>query len=92
MDNRNLLLDPSADANSMPGLEILANDVKCSHGATVGQLDEDSLFYIMSRGIPQERAERLVVMGFLGEILLKVSLGGVVEKITSEIERKLANV
>jgi len=90
--NRNLLLSEEASADTLPNLEIAADDVKCSHGATVGQLDEDSLFYIMSRGIPQERAERLVVMGFLGEILLKVSLGGVVEKITSEIERKLANV
>ncbi len=90
--NRNLLLSETASADTLPNLEIAADDVKCSHGATVGQLDEDSLFYIMSRGIPQERAERLVVMGFLGEILLKVSLGGVVEKITREIERKLANV
>jgi Fe-S cluster assembly protein SufD len=90
--NRNLLLSETASADTLPNLEIAADDVKCSHGATVGQLDEDSLFYLMSRGIPQEKAERLVVMGFLGEILLKVSLGGVIEKITREIERKLANV
>jgi Fe-S cluster assembly protein SufD len=90
--NRNLLLSDTASADTLPNLEIAADDVKCSHGATVGQLDEDSLFYLMSRGIPQEKAERLVVMGFLGEILLKVSLGGVIEKITREIERKLANV
>jgi len=90
--NRNLLLSDTASADTLPNLEIAADDVKCSHGATVGQLDEDSLFYLMSRGIPQEKAERLVVMGFLGEILLKLSLGGVVEKVTREIERKLAEV
>ena len=90
--NRNLLLSETASADTLPNLEIAADDVKCSHGATVGQLDEESLFYLMSRGIPQEKAERLVVMGFLGEILLKVSLGGVVEKIGREIEHKLAHV
>jgi Fe-S cluster assembly protein SufD len=90
--NRNLLLSETASADTLPNLEIAADDVKCSHGATVGQLDEDSLFYLMSRGIPQERAERLVVMGFLGEVFAKVSLGGVIEKVTREIERKLAQV
>jgi len=90
--NRNLLLSEAASADTLPNLEIAADDVKCSHGATVGQLDDESLFYLMSRGIPQDKAERLVVLGFLGEVLSKVSLGGVIEKITREIERKLANV
>ena len=90
--NRNLLLSETASADTLPNLEIAADDVKCSHGATVGQLNEDTLFYLMSRGIPQERAERLVVMGFLGEIFSKLSLGGVVEKVTREIEQKLAEV
>jgi len=90
--NRNLLLSETATADTLPNLEIAADDVKCSHGATVGQLDEESLFYLMSRGIPQEKAERLVVMGFLGEIFSKLSLGGVVEKVTREIERKLGRL
>ncbi|MDT8368929.1 MAG: Fe-S cluster assembly protein SufD [Longimicrobiales bacterium] len=89
--NRNLLLSEDAAANTLPNLEIEADDVKCSHGATVGQLDEDSLFYLMSRGIPEARAERLVVLGFLGEVLSRLSLGGVIEKVTREIERKLEN-
>jgi Fe-S cluster assembly protein SufD len=89
--NRNLLLSDDARADSLPNLEIEADDVKCSHGATVGQLDEDSLFYIMSRGVPRERAERLAVLGFLGEVLSRLPLGGVVEKVTLAIEEKLGS-
>ena len=62
--NRNLLLDPSAEANSLPGLEILANDVKCSHGATSGQIDDEQLFYMRSRGITEQLARQLLVFGF----------------------------
>ena len=70
--NRNLLLDPDADANSMPGLEILANDVKCSHGATTGNVDEGELFYMMSRGISKRVAMQLMVFGFFEEVLDKI--------------------
>ncbi len=87
--NRNLLLSDRARADSLPNLEIEADDVRCSHGATVGQLDQNHLFYLMSRGIPRELAERLVVMGFLGEVLSRLPLGGVVEKITGIIDEKL---
>ncbi len=87
--NRNLLLSDHARADSLPNLEIEADDVKCSHGATVGQLDEESRFYLMSRGLSREQAERLVVMGFLGEVLSRLPLGGVVEKVTNVIEEKL---
>jgi Fe-S cluster assembly protein SufD len=87
--NRNLLLSDHARADSLPNLEIQADDVKCSHGATVGQLDEESRFYLMSRGLTREQAERLVVMGFLGEVLSRLPLGGVVEKVTNVIEAKL---
>jgi Fe-S cluster assembly protein SufD len=89
--NRNLLLSDEARADSLPNLEIAADDVKCSHGATVGQLDEESLFYLMSRGLPQAKAERLVVLGFLGEVLSRLPLGGVQEKVTRAIEEKLAS-
>lgn len=89
--NRNMLLSDEARADSLPNLEIEADDVKCSHGATVGQLDEESLFYLMSRGLPRERAERLVVLGFLGEVLSRLPLGGVVEKVTRAIELKLGS-
>ena len=90
--NRNLLLSDHARADSLPNLEIQADDVKCSHGATVGQLDEESRFYLMSRGLSREQAERLVVLGFLGEVLSRLPLGGVVEKVTSVIESKLRQV
>ena len=87
--NRNLLLSDFARADSLPNLEIRADDVKCSHGATVGQLDEDTLFYLMSRGLDRSQAERLVVLGFLGEVLGRLPLGGVVEKATRVITEKL---
>ena len=67
--NRNLLLDDTTEANSLPGLEILANDVKCSHGATTGQIDPEQLFYMRTRGISQPLARKLLVYGFFEEIL-----------------------
>jgi len=90
--NRNLLLSDRARADSLPNLEIEADDVKCSHGATVGQLDQESLFYLMSRGLEREQAERLVVMGFLGEVLSRLPLGGVAEKVTRVIGEKLGHI
>lgn len=65
---RNLLLTDQAEANSAPGLEIEADDVRCSHGATTGQVDAEELFYLLSRGIPMREAQRLVVFGFLNEV------------------------
>ena len=67
--NRNLLLSPDAEADSLPGLEILANEVKCSHGSTIGEIDEEQLFYLLSRGISKASAEELLVNGFLNEVL-----------------------
>ena len=90
--NRNLILSDQAVATSLPNLEIEADDVRCSHGATVGQLDAEALFYLMSRGLGREQAERLVVLGFLGEVLSRLPLGGVVEKVTRAIEDKLRYV
>ena len=65
--------------------------MKCSHGATVGQLDSEALFYLLSRGLSRHQAERLVVLGFLGEVMARLPLGGVVKKVTRAIERKLKN-
>jgi Fe-S cluster assembly protein SufD len=70
--NRNLLLDPTADANALPGLEILANDVRCSHGATTGNVDAEELFYMMARGISKRVAMQLMVFGFFEEVIDKV--------------------
>jgi Fe-S cluster assembly protein SufD len=89
--NRNLLMSPHARADSLPNLEIQADDVKCSHAATVGQLDEDMLFYLLTRGLSRDHAERLVVLGFLGEVLRRLPMGGVVEKATRVITEKLGH-
>jgi len=71
--NRNLILSPEAEADSLPGLEIEANDVKCSHGATTGQVSPEELFYLQARGIPLKVAQELLTQGFLEEVLSKVS-------------------
>src|SRR5690242_10113433 len=73
-ENRNLLLSPDAHADSIPGLEILANDVRCTHGATLGQVDRDQLFYLMARGLTRGEAERLIVRGFFQDVLDRVEL------------------
>ena len=90
--NRNLLLSDEARADSLPNLEIQADDVKCSHGASVGQLDAETVFYLLSRGMSRQQAERLVVLGFLRDVMVRLPLGGVIEKVTRAIERKLQHV
>jgi Fe-S cluster assembly protein SufD len=86
--NRNLLLDPTADANALPGLEILANDVKCSHGATTGNFDPQELFYLMSRGISKRAAMQLMVFGFFEEIIEKVDSEELAENLRMLIHNK----
>jgi Fe-S cluster assembly protein SufD len=88
--NRNLILSRSAEATSLPNLEIEADDVRCSHAATVGQLDREELFYIMSRGVARREAERLVVFGFFGEVLSRLPMPGVVLELRRAIEEKIA--
>ena len=70
--NQNLLLSETAQINTKPQLEIYADDVKCSHGATIGQLDEDALFYLRSRGISHREAVRVLTRAFAGEVLDRV--------------------
>ncbi len=67
-ENRNLLLSDRAHADSIPGLEIEANDVRCTHGATIGRVDSEQLYYLMARGLPRVEAERLIVQGFFGQL------------------------
>ena len=86
--NRNLLLDPAAEANALPGLEILANDVKCSHGATTGNVDEDALFYMMSRGVPRRAAMQLMVYGFFEEVIEKVESEELADHLRTLIHNK----
>jgi Fe-S cluster assembly protein SufD len=86
--NRNLLLDPTAEANALPGLEILANDVKCSHGATTGNVDAEELFYMMQRGIPKREAMKLMVFGFFEEVIEKIENDELAESLRSLIHLK----
>ncbi len=87
---RNLLLSDDSEANSMPGLEILADNVKCSHGATSGQLDEDEMFYLLARGIPAPVARELLVVGFLNEVLERLPQPTLVAKLEELIAGKFA--
>ena len=88
---RNLLLSDDAEANSMPGLEILADNVKCSHGATSGQLDEEELFYLLARGIPKNVAQHLLVAGFLNEVVGRLDQPLIAAKLHDLIEAKFAH-
>lgn len=90
--NRNLVLSRTARADSIPGLEILADDVRCTHGATVGQIDEDQVFYLMARGIPQTMAEQLVVEGFFDPIMQRIPFDGVRERFQAAIQHKMADL
>jgi Fe-S cluster assembly protein SufD len=88
--NRNLVLSEGARADSIPGLEILADDVRCTHGATVGKLEQEPLFYLKSRGIPQAEAEKIVVEGFFDPIFQRIPFEGVRERFQEYIANKMA--
>src|SRR3954451_25126377 len=88
-ENRNLLLSKSAHADSIPGLEILANDVRCTHGATLGQVDREQLFYLMARGLPRAEAERLIVRGFFQDVLDRIELEPVREALGNALEARI---
>ncbi len=85
---RNLLLSDEAEANSMPGLEILADNVKCSHGATSGQVNEEEMFYLLSRGITPQVAKHLVVAGFLNEAIARLGEPEIENHLRALIEEK----
>ncbi len=87
--NRNIVMSEKAKADSIPNLEIEANDVRCGHAASVGPVDEDELFYLQTRGIPRGEAERLIVKGFFQEVLDRVTLQEVREAIEVAIEEEL---
>ncbi len=87
--NRNLLLSSHSHADSIPELEIEANDVRCTHGATVGPIDEDQVFYLMARGIERPEAERLIVEGFFDPLLQKVPLEFVRDRLSEAIKNKI---
>jgi Fe-S cluster assembly protein SufD len=87
--NRNLVLDPKARSDSIPGLEILNNDVRCTHGSTVGKIDQEQLFYLLSRGIPDNEAQQLIIQGFFEDILTRFSIQEVSDELWSRIKDRI---
>ena len=87
--NNNILMEDKATINSKPQLEIFADDVKCSHGCTIGQLDEDALFYLQSRGIPKKEGRALLMYAFANNVLESVALPVVKKRINKIIAKKL---
>ncbi len=87
--NGNLILDSAARADSIPGLEIEADDVRCTHGATAAQVEDEYLFYLMARGLSRPQAERMIVQGFFQAVLDRVPVESVVHKLERVIERKI---
>jgi Fe-S cluster assembly protein SufD len=87
--NRNLSLSPNARVDTMPNLEIGANDVRCTHGATVSKIEDEYLFYLMSRGINQTEAEKLMIDGFFAEVVDRVPIPQVQEIVQSVIDEKI---
>ena len=86
---RNLMLSPTTHAVPIPGLEIMANDVRCTHGATVGRVDREDLFYLMSRGLRRPEAERLIVRGFFQNVLDRIELEPVRNAVTAALEARI---
>jgi Fe-S cluster assembly protein SufD len=83
--NRNLVLSENAKAHSVPNLEILCDDVVCGHGSSVGPLEQDQLYYLMSRGLRKQRAERLLIRGFFAEVIDRLPIEGISEPISEEV-------
>ena len=91
LNNRNLLLSNKAEIYTKPELEIYADDVKCSHGATMGQLDPVSLFYLKSRGINAESANALLTFAFANEVIDRVQVPSIREELTHIMAGELLN-
>ncbi len=89
--NRNLLLSDKAKADTLPKLEILANDVRCTHGATVGPIDPEQFFYLISRGIEDKDAQKLLIEGFFDEVLGRIKENGFKDKVREFLEEKIVS-
>ena len=90
--NKNLLIGREAKADSIPKLEILADDVKCSHGATVGPVDREQLFYLRSRGLTEFEAEQLIVLGFFRKVLEQFPVASIIDWLAEVISEKITSV
>jgi Fe-S cluster assembly protein SufD len=88
--NRNLQLSHKSRADSIPGLEIEADDVRCTHGATVGQIEEEPMFYLASRGVDENEARRLIVEGFFAPVIERIPLEETRERLIEEIGKKIS--
>jgi Fe-S cluster assembly protein SufD len=89
-DSRNLLISKRAHADAIPGLEIQANDVRCTHAAAIAQVDPEQLFYLRSHGLSEDSAKRLVIEGFLSALVERFESGSVREVLAAALERRLA--
>jgi Fe-S cluster assembly protein SufD len=91
-ESRNLLLSTEAHADAIPGLEILADDVRCTHAAAIAQIDRDQLFYLTSRGLAPAEAKSLIIEGFLESLVERLAEGPVRDEISAALERRLAEI
>lgn len=91
-ESRNLLLSTEAHADAIPGLEILADDVRCTHAAAIAQIDKDQLFYLTSRGLDAADAKSLIIEGFLESLVERLAEGPVRDEISAALERRLAEI
>jgi Fe-S cluster assembly protein SufD len=87
--NRNLVLTEGAEAMSVPNLEIEADDVQCSHASTVGPIDDDQLYYLATRGVPPDEAERLIVLGFFDDVFERLPLPSLVAPLRRSVIEKI---
>ena len=88
-ESRNLLVSKKAHADAIPGLEILANDVRCTHAAAIAQIDPEQVYYLRSRGLRREVAQRLVIEGFMAELVERFEEGDVRDALAAALERRL---
>jgi Fe-S cluster assembly protein SufD len=91
-ESRNLLLSPDAHADAIPGLEIEADDVRCTHAAAIAQIDRDQLFYLTSRGLDPATAKQVIIEGFLESLVERLAEGSVRDEISAALERRLGEI
>jgi Fe-S cluster assembly protein SufD len=91
-ESRNLLLSKQAHADAIPGLEIEADDVRCTHAAAIAQVDREQLFYLRARGLPSEQAQRLIIDGFMQELAERTPDGPVREELSAALDRRLGEI
>ncbi len=90
--NRNLILSDDAVAHSNPQLEIFADDVRCTHGSTVGKLDDEAVFYLRSRGIGRDQARSLLTLAYAGEVLDRIPIVDLHDRLKAKVAARLAKI